>query len=55
MIVLVVTHSHVVEVYSQGGANELTGFYVWLRLLGTALIGVPAVIGAFWGAPLLTR
>jgi hypothetical protein len=27
--------------------------YVWLRLLGTVLIGVPAAIGAFWGAPLV--
>ncbi|MEO6317238.1 MAG: ABC transporter permease subunit [Acidimicrobiales bacterium] len=26
-----------------------------LQLLGTALIGVPAAIGAFWGAPLLAR
>jgi ABC-type transport system involved in multi-copper enzyme maturation permease subunit len=37
------------------GNGELTGVYVWLRLLGTALIGLPAVVGAFWGAPLLAR
>ena len=28
---------------------------MWLRLLGTVLIGIPALIGAFWGAPLVTR
>jgi ABC-2 family transporter protein len=55
VLVLVVTRGHVVDVYGNGGAKQLTGFYVWLRLLGTALIGVPALIGAFWGAPLLTR
>jgi ABC-type transport system involved in multi-copper enzyme maturation permease subunit len=55
VVVLVATRGHVINVYSNGGAQELTGFYVWLRLLGTALIGVPALIGAFWGAPLLTR
>lgn len=52
---LVATRGHVVDTYSNTGDGDLTGFYVWLRLLGTALIGVPAVIGAFWGAPLLTR
>jgi ABC-type transport system involved in multi-copper enzyme maturation permease subunit len=52
---LVATRGHVVDTYSATGDGDLTGFYVWLRLLGTALIGVPAVIGAFWGAPLLTR
>lgn len=52
---LVVTHEHVVDTYGSRGDGNLTGFYVWLRLLGTALVGVPAIIGAFWGAPLLTR
>ena len=55
VVVLAVTRGHVVDTYGKAGGNDLTGFYVWLRLLGTALIGVPAVIGAFWGAPLLTR
>ena len=55
VVALAVTRGHVVDVYRTGGGNELTGFYVWLRLLGTALVGVPALIGAFWGAPLLTR
>lgn len=52
---LVVTRGHVVDTFGVGKSNDLTGFYVWLRLLGTALIGVPALIGAFWGAPLLAR
>ena len=55
VVVLAATRGHVVDTYSPGGDNDLTGFYVWLRLLGTALIAVPALIGAFWGAPLLTR
>lgn len=55
VVVLVVSRGHVVDTYSSAGSGNLTGFYVLLRLLGTALIGVPALIGAFWGAPLLTR
>jgi ABC-type transport system involved in multi-copper enzyme maturation permease subunit len=55
VVVLVITRGHVVDAYGKAGGRDLTGFYVWLRLLGTALIGVPALIGAFWGAPLLTR
>ena len=55
VVVLVVTRGHVVDTYGTGGSNDLTGFYVWLRLLGTVVIGAPALIGAFWGAPLLTR
>jgi ABC-2 family transporter protein len=55
VLMLVATRDHVIHVFSNGGTHELTGFYVWLRLLGTALIAVPALIGAFWGAPLLTR
>jgi ABC-type transport system involved in multi-copper enzyme maturation permease subunit len=55
IVALVVTRGHVVDTYSTTGDGDLTGFYVWLRLLGTALIGVPAAIGAFWGAPVLTR
>ena len=26
-----------------------------LELLGTTLVGIPALLGAFWGAPLITR
>ncbi len=55
VVVLVVTRSHIAEAYGDSGSGELTGLYVWLRLLGTALIAVPALIGAFWGAPLLAR
>jgi hypothetical protein len=32
-----------------GGLNR------FLQLFGTALVGLPAIIGAFWGAPLITR
>ncbi|HEX5586887.1 MAG TPA: hypothetical protein VFZ17_06240 [Acidimicrobiia bacterium] len=53
VIALVVTRTHVVDVYSPSGDHELTGIYVWLRLLGTVLIGLPAAIGAFWGAPMI--
>ena len=38
-----------------GDPDNLSTNYQSLRLLGTVLIGVPAVIGAFWGAPLLAR
>ncbi len=53
LVALVASRNHIAEVYSSTGTGELTGVYVWLRLLGTVLIGVPAVIGAFWGAPLI--
>jgi ABC-type transport system involved in multi-copper enzyme maturation permease subunit len=55
VVVLVVTRGHVVDTYSTAGSNDLTGVYAWVRLLGNALIAVPAFVGAFWGAPLLTR
>ncbi|HPU38428.1 MAG TPA: hypothetical protein PLS63_02555 [Microthrixaceae bacterium] len=35
--------------------DQLGTGYDTLKLLGTVLIGVPAAIGAFWGAPLLAR
>ena len=35
--------------------DKLSTSYKSLRRLGTVLIGVPALIGAFWGAPLLAR
>ncbi len=53
VVALVATRSHLIDVYSPSGTHELTGFHVWLRLLGTALIGLPAVLGAFWGAPMI--
>jgi ABC-type transport system involved in multi-copper enzyme maturation permease subunit len=30
-------------------------FYQLVELIGTALVAVPALVGAFWGAPLITR
>lgn len=53
VIVLVWTRPHIELVYGLRGTGELTGLYVWVRLVGTVLIGLPAAIGAFWGAPLI--
>lgn len=53
LMTLVATRPHLVEVYGPSGNGELTGLYVWLRLLGTVLIGMPAAIAAFWGAPMI--
>ena len=50
--VLLATQQRVAEL---AGTDELGTGYESLRLLGTGLIGVPAFIGAFWGAPLLAR
>jgi hypothetical protein len=49
--VLDATRSHVAATPE----GELSTFYKQLQLLGTVLIGMPAAIGAFWGAPLLAR
>ena len=46
------TRDHVAGV---ADPEELSTGYKSLRLLGTVLIGVPAFIGAFWGAPLLAH
>jgi ABC-type transport system involved in multi-copper enzyme maturation permease subunit len=35
--------------------STVSVFQQSLRLLGTGLVGVPVVIGAFWGAPLVAR
>ena len=44
-VVLLVTRGHVADV---GDPDRLSKSYQYLRLLGTALIGVPAFVGAFW-------
>jgi hypothetical protein len=49
--VLVATRGHIASTPEE----NLSTAYSSLQLLGTALIGVPAAIGAFWGAPLLAR
>jgi hypothetical protein len=49
--VLIATRAHIAATPE----DELSTFYESLQLLGTALIGVPVAIGAFWGAPLLAR
>src|SRR5580700_4142967 len=50
-IVLAVTNSHPAPVTNDGflAHDHL------LKFLSTALVGVPAIIGAFWGAPLMAR
>lgn len=50
--VLVATRGHVAGLADPG---DLSPSYQYLRLLGTVLIGAPAFIGAFWGAPLVAR
>lgn len=50
-VVLVATRSHIASTPEE----DLSTIYSSLRLLGTVLIGVPAAVGAFWGAPLLAR
>ncbi len=35
--------------------NQFLGRYPQLRFLGSALVALPALIGSFWGAPLLAR
>jgi hypothetical protein len=52
VVVLVITRDHIAQV---GDPGALSSAYKSLQLLGTVLIGVPAFIGAFWGAPLLAR
>lgn len=49
--VLVATRDHMASTPEE----DLSTVYSSLQLLGTVLIGVPAAIGAFWGAPLLAR
>ena len=55
VVALASSRHHISTNYGEGGGGNLTGVYVWIRLLGTALIGVPAIVGAFWGAPLVAR
>ena len=50
--VLVLTRDHV---STFAGSDQLSTGYESLRLLGTGLIGLPAFVGAFWGAPLVAR
>jgi ABC-type transport system involved in multi-copper enzyme maturation permease subunit len=51
-VVLVATRSHIASAVA---SDDLSTFDDMLQLLGTALIGVPVFIGAFWGAPLVAR
>lgn len=51
VVTLAATQRHI----ARTPVDDLTTAYESLRLFGTALVGVPAAIGAFWGAPLLAR
>jgi hypothetical protein len=48
---LVATRSDAVQAAGGAISSDLRS----LRLLGSVLVGVPAFIGAFWGAPMLAR
>lgn len=50
--VLALTRAHIAR---YAGTDQLSTPYESLRLVGTGIIGVPAFIGAFWGAPLVAR
>jgi len=52
VVALAVTGPRVVDL---SRSADIGGHYKTFRLLGTFLIGVPAIIGAFWGAPLVAR
>jgi hypothetical protein len=64
-ILLLVTGLHLNHLYSAYRScdpltcdqkyQELTRSYPRVKLLGTLLIGLPALIGIFWGAPLVSR
>ena len=52
VVTLVLTHEPLTRV---AGTENISTALDSLQLLGTALIGLPAFIGAFWGAPLIAR
>jgi hypothetical protein len=52
VVTLVLTRDRLARV---AGTDDVSTWLDSLQLLGTALIGLPAFIGAFWGAPLIAR
>lgn len=52
VVVLVATRDHIANAVA---GDSLSTFDDSLQLLGSALIGLPVFIGAFWGAPLVAR
>jgi hypothetical protein len=52
VVTLVLTRDRLARV---AGTEDISTALDSLQLLGTALIGLPAFIGAFWGAPLIAR
>ncbi|MEZ5259906.1 MAG: hypothetical protein R2705_24390 [Ilumatobacteraceae bacterium] len=54
IVVLVVTHEHVVDTFGTIMTALRPGSTCGSACSALRLIGVPALMGAFWGAPLLT-
>jgi ABC-2 family transporter protein len=52
VVTLVLTRDQLARV---AGTDDISTALDSLQLLGTGLIGLPAFIGAFWGAPLIAR
>lgn len=52
---LLATAATIVVTIVLARTREVPSTYDSVQLLGTALVGVPAFVGAFWGAPLLAR
>jgi ABC-type transport system involved in multi-copper enzyme maturation permease subunit len=52
VVTLMLTRDRLARV---AGTEDISTALDSLQLLGTALIGLPAFIGAFWGAPLVAR
>lgn len=52
VVTLVLTRDRLARV---AGTEDISTALDSLQLLGTALIGLPAFVGAFWGAPLIAR
>jgi ABC-type transport system involved in multi-copper enzyme maturation permease subunit len=59
-IVVLVTHSHLLHMFGESATNTPPGSYDHIvsfleRALGFVVLAVPALIGVFWGAPLVAR
>ena len=59
-IVVLVTHAHLVHMFSESANNAPLGLYDRIvsfleQALNFVVLAVPALIGMFWGAPLVAR
>lgn len=55
-IVLVITRPHLVHLATGSTTNPLTGAYrILFEAMNWVVLAVPALIGVFWGAPLVAR